>query len=707
MNNTKVKYNSLSNISDGHLLSYCRDNVIKDLRFFVPLAFKMMYPNIPYQHNWHIDYISEIIQNEITRITKREPKVKDIIINVPPRSLKSFIGNVAAPAWSWVVNPYMKWISTSHTRSLSVKHNVDCRRLIENTSYLKMFPEIMLSDDENQKMRFSNIFGGYKITTSVDSGITGEGADIILVDDPLDPRKAKSDVERQNAIDHITNVLSSRLNDQRIGVMIIIMQRLHENDPVGYLLKRNPDKYTHICIPAHYQKDRVKPLDLGKYYKNGLFFPSRFPEIVLSDIRDKMPINEYEGQYEQDPVAKAGNIIKRDWFHPIKWNDFIRLYNSLPYIVEKTFTCDTAFTDKKENDASCILGGCLINNNLYLFKGKKVRLGFPELIKWIKVFLPANLYDHTSSLRIEPKANGISLVQTLQAEAELNVVSTPTPKDSKEVRLTSISKIIEGGRVFVVEPEEPLITVPTNDNENWAEEFISDVCGFPHRTDKEYVDCLYYMIDYYFNDTVKKRFGVQKLFLATINMDKYTFYPVISACPLWDNFEFVVTGVYFAKNVNDFDVFTTFGIDKDSNMFLINFYRQKFQTNTNTIEQLLGIYQNFRPNVVCVEDDYYEKTFKNIRNNGVEIKVKTEKESSFTNSFDDSLDTISIWFEQSKIKLPYYESIQPQIWDIFREFSSLDVAETKIKQLVDNKGITKAFWLSLKACFMVNSGIQF
>ena len=691
-----IKFNTINDIPDSYLLSFCRSNIVEKLSFFIPFAFRILNPSIPFIDNWHIHFISDIIQSEIIRITKRIPKKYDIIINVPPRSLKSIMANVAAPAWGWTVNPYLKWICSSHTKSLSTKHNLDCRRLIESNSYRAMFPEIILSSDENQKTRFSNTMGGYKIATSVDSdsGATGDGADIILIDDPLNPRKAKSANERQNAIDHCTHVLPSRLNDPTIGVIIYIMQRLHEDDPVGYLLKTNPVKYYHVCIPAHYDEEKVKPSKLVKYYLDGLFFPSRFPEFVLRDLEATMTANEYAGQYEQNPSAKEGNIIKKRWFKFIDRVDFDKLLSEQSKLIEKTFTVDTAFTEKKENDASGILGGVLIDDNIYIYTGKKVRLGFPDLLKWLPTYVRNNLYDEFSTVRVEPKANGISLVQQLALITDLNITYTSIPLDSKEIRLNAISRIIEAGRVWVV-------------NSDWTDEFISDIVGFPNRSDKEYVDCLWYIVEYFMLSRFKKRFLFDRMIASTIKMEDYTFYNVISACPLWSKFEYVVIGAYYARNSNDYDVFSVFGTDDKNNMYLINLHREKWENNSNTIRKIIGIYQNFRPNAFCVENDCYEKVYRQITDQGIDFKIKKEKDSNFKHNFNEFLDLMSVWFNEGKLKLPYHPSTHHVIQKIFMEFRSLDSEETKIKELESNKGIARSFWLAFKALGFVSGGLQF
>jgi predicted phage terminase large subunit-like protein len=179
-------------------------------------------------------------------------------------------------------------------------------------------------------------------------------------------------------------------------------------------------------------------------------------------------------------VPAGGNIIKKEWFQYIHKNDFERLRRNEPFV----FFADTAYTDKTENDPTGIVATCRIDNNLYITHARKWNLKFPDLIKAITPYVQANGYTQASSIRIEPKANGLSVVDQLKVDTKMNVTKTPTPTDSKETRLNAVSPIVECGRVYLVTGV-------------WNEEFTEEVCGFPAKAHDEYVDLLGYAIDYH------------------------------------------------------------------------------------------------------------------------------------------------------------------------------------------------------------------
>jgi predicted phage terminase large subunit-like protein len=188
----------------------------------------------------------------------------------------------------------------------------------------------------------------------------------------------------------------------------------------------------------------------------------------------------------QKPSAEGGNIVKESWFRKISLADFTALrYNETMH-----FFVDTAYDEKKkktDNDPTGILAACMIGANIYIYNAMQIWKTFPDLIRFLPEYMSANLASAHSSLRIEPKANGISVVQTLEAISSLNVTRTPSPTDSKAERLHAVSPTIECGRVWIVEGD-------------WNDEFVSQVSGFPQMTHDEFVDILGYAINYFKND---------------------------------------------------------------------------------------------------------------------------------------------------------------------------------------------------------------
>ncbi|MDR0430218.1 MAG: hypothetical protein LBH58_07060, partial [Tannerellaceae bacterium] len=331
--------------------------------------------------------------------------------------------------------------------------------------------------------------------------ITGKHAHIIINDDPLNPSQAASDADRNTANEH-TKTLASRKVDKKNTPTITIMQRLHELDVTGYILAKKSEKVRHICLPAELT-DNVKPAEYRDKYIDGMLDPVRLSREVLAEQLIDLGSRGYAGQYEQNPVADGGNIVKNEWFKYITPEDFSRLHGREPV----HFFVDTAFKEEEKrrktgearNDPSGIIGTCRIGNNMYITCAASVYKKFPDLIKFIPDFAKANGYTSSgSTIRIEPKANGISVVDQLKESTSLNVreIDSELIQDSKETRLTGQSAKVECGRVFLVAGA-------------WNDEFVGQICGFPNKPHDEYVDLLSYSADYHLKD--KKQVNTSRL----------------------------------------------------------------------------------------------------------------------------------------------------------------------------------------------------
>lgn len=430
-------------------------------------------------YNWHIEYLCDEMQHLNSFVERREPKPYDLIINIPPGTTKSTIVSQMYNAWIWTRDAEQRIISTSYSAALSTAQSVKTRDIVTSDKYQRLFPDVKLRTDQRGKTNFSNTKGGQRFTTSTGGTITGMHAHQILVDDPVNPTQALSDVERENANDFVTKTLSSRKVDKDMTPTIVVMQRLHEDDVTGQMLKRGTSRIKHICLPAD-ESALVKPAEVRENYVGGLLDPIRLNKQVLEEARLTLGSYSYAGQYDQNPVPIGGNILKEEWFDITPKDEFTRLYKK--YFPSIHFFADTAYTEDKRNDPSGFIAVTYIDGFLYIINAKKVRMEFPGLVKFLPTWARENGYTKRSSLRIEPKANGLSVIQQLRRSTDLNVMSTPSPTESKESRTMANSPIIEGKRVRLVEGD-------------WNDEFITEVTGFPAMAHDEYVDLLNYAID--------------------------------------------------------------------------------------------------------------------------------------------------------------------------------------------------------------------
>ena len=267
-----------------------------------------------FQDNWHLRTICEHLE----AVTRGD--VKRLIINLPPRHSKSSLVAVMWPAWTWLkrrrdhgplAGPQVKFMSASYAHSLSVRDSVKCRRLIESALYQKRWGgRFELTSDQNTKVRFENNRGGYRIATSVGGALTGEGGDIIIVDDPINVIDAGSATVRQTTIDWWDESMSTRLNDPAIGAYVMIMQRVHEQDPTGHLLDRGG--WNHLCLPARYEPDHPHVYGDDPRTRDGeLLWPDRFSESSIAGLERDLGAYGSAGQLQQRPAPRKGGMFDR------------------------------------------------------------------------------------------------------------------------------------------------------------------------------------------------------------------------------------------------------------------------------------------------------------------------------------------------------------------------------------------------------------
>ena len=284
---------------------------------FFKRAWHVIEPSIPLSTNWHHKYLCDILQEEAERINENKPKTKDIIINIPFRSTKSILVTVMFPVWSWIKNPKLRFITASYSADLSIEHSTRSRDIITSDWFQEKWGEIFhIKKDQNLKSRYENNFLGVRRATSVGGTVTGQGGDFLIVDDPVSPQHAASEIERENANEWYRTTFYSRLNNPLTGVRIIIMQRIHENDLSGFLINNESRmKYKHICIPAELSND-VKPTKLEENYdKDGLFWTDRFNKEILNDYKQALGSYGYAGQLMQTPTPINSGMIKSEWFN--------------------------------------------------------------------------------------------------------------------------------------------------------------------------------------------------------------------------------------------------------------------------------------------------------------------------------------------------------------------------------------------------------
>jgi len=261
--------------------------------------------------NWHIKYLCDELQSVAERVFRREKKEYDLIINIPPSMSKTSILNIYFPLWCWVNDYTIPFISVSYSYQLSINISEKCRDVLRSDLFKKYFFDVKIKEDSDTKQLFrvvkDNQVGGFRYATSVGGTISGIHGHFILLDDTVNAVDSLSDTMIRNTNDWLDNVIYSRKVDNEVSVVILIMQRLHENDPTGYLLEKNKN-IKHICLPA-IESDKVQPTALKTNYVDGLLDPKRLSKDILEQKRIEMGDYAFSMQYLQEIVPKSGSFF--------------------------------------------------------------------------------------------------------------------------------------------------------------------------------------------------------------------------------------------------------------------------------------------------------------------------------------------------------------------------------------------------------------
>jgi predicted phage terminase large subunit-like protein len=275
--------------------------------------------------NWHIDYISDTLTDVAQTVAAHLPKKNDVIINIPPGMTKSLTCSVMFPVWCWVNWPWMRFICASYSAQLSLEQADLSRELVRSQKFRELFPEITIKEDKDTKSNYRIQYldkngirksGGNRFTTSVGGTLTGFHGHILIIDDPLNPKEALSETKLRLANHWMTQTLSTRKIDKSITPTILIMQRLHQDDPTGHLLDSKKEKIKHICMPGElgtYTK-YVRPIELIHKYTDGMLDPIRMPRSVLQELETDLGQYGYAGQIGQHPVPPGGGMFHTDMF---------------------------------------------------------------------------------------------------------------------------------------------------------------------------------------------------------------------------------------------------------------------------------------------------------------------------------------------------------------------------------------------------------
>ena len=383
----------------------------------------------------HLDIFCNEVQVMFERIFRREEKMYDLIINVPPGTSKSTIITIMAPVWAWCCDPSVRIISSSYSEALSTEHAVKSRDIVKSDKYRLYFPEVALKKDEDNKTNYKTTRGGQRFATSTGGTVTGTHAHIIIIDDPLNPKQAASEAQLYEANFWFDKTIPTRKVDKKVSVMVVVMQRLATNDPTGHLLEKKKEGIRHVCLPGELSSN-VKPDEYRSIYVDGMLDPARLGRSVLDELRIDLGADGYAGQIGQLPVP-AGGLIWKKWFRLVPDERF----PAKDKLSQFGTDWDLAYTDKDTNAASAYVSAGKLAGDIYIDDIGWDWLEFPDLIKYMK--------ERPSPHYIEAKASGKSAKQSLVKEGITAIEVNVKGGNDKISRAKMATPPVEAGRVYI------------------------------------------------------------------------------------------------------------------------------------------------------------------------------------------------------------------------------------------------------------------
>lgn len=439
------------------------------LKNFIKCGWSVLEPGREFIPGWHIDAICDHLEavssGQLTRL----------LINVPPGCMKSLTTEVFWPAWEWGPKglPSCSYVSSSYSQDLTIRDNRKCRTLIQSDWYqAKWKDRFQIIGEQNSKIRFDNDKTGFKIATSVGGLGTGERGDRFIIDDPHNVQDGESDAIRNSTLLWFSETVPTRVRSPQKSAIIIIMQRVHDEDVSGYAIARELG-YEHLMLPMEFEPDRKCITSIGfedpRTEENELLWPKQMNRTVVE--RDKKVMGEYAvaGQFQQRPSPRGGGMFKRDWFKVIeKIPEGISLRTCRGWDLAASETQNAAYTAGVRISKGS-------DNNFYIQDVKRLR-GSPSKVDTL---LKNTAKDDGMSVRIsipqDPGQAGKAQKKYLSSLLVGYDVRFSTETGDKETRATGLSAQAEAGNVYIIRGA-------------WNTDFLTEICSFPTATLKDQVD---------------------------------------------------------------------------------------------------------------------------------------------------------------------------------------------------------------------------
>lgn len=369
------------------------------LAFFVQQFWDIIVPN-PLVWNWHMQVLCDEIQASDERVFKRLHKEHDLLFNVPPGTSKTKILSVLSTAWEFARMPGIKVFVGSFSDAAVASIADEIKLVMRSEKYQRWFPKTKIRKDRDALHNFKTTDNGEFYAFTIGGTLTSKHADILKIDDPLNPKQAASEADLLSTNNFFKLTLPSRKVDKAVTPIYLIMQRLATNDPSGIMLEKKGEGVRHICLPGEVS-EMVKPAKYVSLYTKGLLDEKRLTRKDLAELLIDLGPDGYAGQIMQTPVPEGGLIWKKEYFVIVpdwdmpdpRWGE---AHGS---------DWDTAYTEKEVNAASAYITSFRYKKKIYIDDFGFRWLEFPEMIRWMK--------EQVSPHHIEKKASGKSAKQTL------------------------------------------------------------------------------------------------------------------------------------------------------------------------------------------------------------------------------------------------------------------------------------------------------
>lgn len=441
-----------------------------DFYSFFRQAFRTLHPTLAYEDSWHV----ELICREVQRFVDQDAD-QNLVVNAPPRSLKSEIVSVALTAYLLGLDPSLRLLCVSYSAPIAEAFARDTKNVMEAGWYLRIFPRTRIKRS-NETGIFTTA-GGYRRTISVGGSVTGFGSDLTIIDDPIRADDVYSQQIREKTNTWLDTTLASRANDRRRAKTILVMQRLHMDDPSSAILRRQLTR--HLKLPAIAEEDRVFGLTTGRsktWAAGEPLHEARLGLEILTRERGNLGERTFAAQYLQEPVPLDGGLIKWSWF---------RYYDQLPATRlsdQRIFSWDTALSSADTADYSVCTEWLVRDRQFYLAEVIRQRLVYPDLRRLIA---SQNTAHGNSVIIVEDKGSGMSVAQDLKHDG-INIIGYK-PESSKEYRASIASSQIEVGNVLLPRAAA------------WLAEFQAEALAFPNGRHDDQIDSMSQAIIWWMN----------------------------------------------------------------------------------------------------------------------------------------------------------------------------------------------------------------